>query len=325
MTWLFLLCCPCQESVDELLKRLTDERIETRDAAQSDLLALLRKDPAIRKRLSDEAEAAKDSEARERLRAVVTRFLGSAPLSLDQERSVERILLTTPILWRKMAEWRDLDRALGEAPKSVLRLLGDSLMDGTAVQGLGYESQIYTVSGNALTLLEEITDRSFDDDFDIHDHRGWKPDKTVRQKWISWLEDIRERPGEEIFEGLSYQEKERVRAILRTGPRLWSEEAGRETPERKEREVLARTKGKIVPYLILMLRDTRYALYSKTEQIRYCDAANRLLRLWTGESFGEIAPRRWEAPSSEVRKSVERAYSQWTEWWNENRGRGEWK
>jgi hypothetical protein len=172
--------------------------------------------------------------------------------------------------------------AAARDPEKVIRVLVARLDDGTLVSGSPLESQLDTVCGNALTLLERLTEERICGcgkdwiGFTTHDHRGQAPDpEKVSGPWIAWLEVRRDVPVDEWFWGLSFRELERFRPLLRTAPESWAE---------ADVERVLELKRRAYPFLLDKLLDDEFAGKGR----RICDQANALLRRLKGFDFGEI-------------------------------------
>ncbi|MAG54998.1 MAG: hypothetical protein CMJ83_01775 [Planctomycetes bacterium] len=212
-------------------------------------------------------------------------------LSLAEKEAVEVLLQRSPQTWSKgMPAVREILRTRTAV---ALEYVVNRTQDGTAVPGLFGESQIHSVCGNALTLLERLTTvhvcglkRKWIG-FNTHDHRGQAPsEKDVRNPWKQWLAVREPIDANTWFWGLSYAELEPVVAALRMPSGRW------------DARVLApvRLLGKrVYPYLIDKLGDDGWG----AERQRLCDQANRLLGKLTGHDAQEIPALRLLALSAD--------------------------
>lgn len=211
---------------------------------------------------------------------------------------VERLTHLTQVRW----EEADLDalRAGTRAdPRAVITRLAELLQVDEGVPALPMESGIYSVCGNALTLLDRLTServggktRNWTAGWATRDHRGVGPDaQTIYGPWRAWLEVRKDVPVEKWFWGMSYAELSVVMPLVRMGEGEWSADA------------LARVRAlgkRVYPYLLDKLVDEGYA----GGDFRVCDRANTLLQRLTGQDLGPIVRHEFMriSPDSPMRK-----------------------
>jgi len=193
-------------------------------------------------------------------------------------RSVE-LIHRSPASWGEALEQVRSD--FQSAPRPVIEALIAALDDRTAVPALPGESTMYTVSGNALSLLEDLTDLRLEPTdrewigFRVHDHRGSAPDPDlVRPPWEAWLRSRDDLPEAAWFHGLSARELHSVQRVLRSPLEQWSE------------SLLADVRAlgpRTYPFLLNALLDSEWACAGE----RQADQANRLLARLHGS---EIEP-----------------------------------
>ena len=127
---------------------------------------------------------------------------------LPQEtlRLLERLVHTTQVDWQ--ASWSDVEAAFQRDPREVIEALMAWLDDDESVAGRPLESQVYNVCGNALTLLERLTDERICGlgkdwiGFSTHDHRSTRPSReNVLGPWQAWTEARDDVPVGEWFWG----------------------------------------------------------------------------------------------------------------------------
>ena len=294
---------PEPESIEppfaSLIAMLASDDLEVRARAGADLRRRLPATmPAI---LANQDHP--DPAVRAVLHQILAEYIGLRPLPDDARRDVMALLRTSQWRWKRLPP---LDAAMVTAPKMTLKLLIDLLEDETFVPGEPAESQTYTIGSNALALLERLTDLAFDDpEFGSHDHRGgYGMDASVIRAWKAWWEERRAGPVAELFAGLTWEEKQLVRASLglalqAADPRVAG--LGRRT----------------VPYLLRLLVCQNWL----AEGVRVCDAANDRLREMTGRDFGRIEnhdPLKYDSKDpmrALTRASVERIHRHWSDWW----------
>ena len=205
----------------------------------------------------------------------------TAPDGAGIDARVERRVTSSQVEWP--AGLDELRRDLERDPRAVIEALIAWLDVDRAIPGNAFESQIYQASGNALTLLERLTDYRICGvgrdwlGFSTHDHRGQRHDEArVRGPWKAWLDARKDVPPEQWFFGLSAAELFPLQRLLRLDPASWSDDA----------LAPARTLGKRAwPYLLAMLVEDDYARPSR----RLCDQANDLLAKLTGLPAPPIA------------------------------------
>lgn len=163
-------------------------------------------------------------------------------------------------------------------PAEVLTQLIAALADDTVVSGSREESTMYTVRGNALTVLEDYCDLRLDAmhrewiGFRVHDHRGLAPDlNAVKQPWDAWLRSREGLAPEHWFYGLSARELYPLQKLLRSESKEWSSES---------LAPAVALGARAYPFLLARLVDEEWAYKGE----RQADQANRLLaRLHGGE------------------------------------------
>lgn len=206
------------------------------------------------------------------------------------------------LLQRSQAAWDAELEALRlrfqREPRAVLGALVDALFDASLVAGEPIESCSYTVRGNALTVLEDLTDLRLEPaprewiGFRVHDHRDRAPElQAVKPPWDEWLRSLRDLPEARWFHGLSAAELHAVQRVLRTPHASWSEEL-----LAPARALGARARPRLLHFLL----DQEWACAGA----RMADQANRLLARLCG---GEPEPLEcWEllalSPSDPLRK-----------------------
>lgn len=196
-------------------------------------------------------------------------------LTEDEKKVVEGMITSTQAVWdQKMPKMV----AVAEArPKETIAYLVSRLDDGTDVYGLPFESQIYSVCGNALTLLERLTlmhvcrQESRWRGFATHDHRGAKPSEAeISHPWRAWLHRRADLPTDRWFWGLSLRELKALRTPLRTARTKWND------------ALLADAKKlgrRAYPALLAMLLENNWG----ADERQLCEQANDLLAVLTGE------------------------------------------
>lgn len=190
------------------------------------------------------------------------------------------------LLHESQADWTEtaLDAArhdLAANTAKVLQELVGALGDGTSVDGNALESTRYTVCGNALTLLEDLThvriDRQGRDwiGFRTHDHRSCTPSQDeIEAPWRAWLAVRKDLPVNTWFWGLSITEITPVLGLLSTSPANWKQAALEQ----------ARTLGpRLYPLLIEKILDEECS-----DGERVADRADSLLRQLTGKDAGKL-------------------------------------
>jgi hypothetical protein len=214
----------------------------------------------------------------------------------DVEARVAALLRRSQAVWD--AELEALRLVFQRDPGAVLGALVDALFDATVVAGEPVESCSYTVRGNALTVLEDLTDLRLDPEprewigFRVHDHRDRAPElQAVKPPWDEWLRSRGDLPEARWFHGLSAVELHALQRVLRTPHTSWSEEL---LAPARALGVRAR------PRLLHFLLDQEWACPGA----RMVDQANRLLARLCG---GEPEPLEcWEllalSPSDPLRK-----------------------
>ena len=302
---------PPDTRVEELLDRLGADDLNRREEAERDLLAM---GDSIAPRLRDFIAHA-DGERKARAQSILDRLTGSAPLPAAHRDALDKTLRTSHAFWKKEGCLGRVDDAMAAAPKATIQFLLDRLEDVTPVHGHPEESSIYTICGGAISLLEEIADVTFDDAKYGHDHRSWQPEPKVVAAWREWWAKHRDAPIESIWCGLDFETRRRVKSSLRE-------------PKGNLKDAVAMGK-RIVPYLIQLIDCDAWARGDGHVVVRVCDEANRLLRLITGQAFGEIA--RYDAleydPKDPMRQaahgltmeSIAQMKSKWVAWWESNK------
>lgn len=203
----------------------------------------------------------------------------SMPANTSDASPEERV---KGLVQRSQAAWGDeLERVRADfqaEPGRVVRALVVELGDGATVPGLAEESSFYSVCGNALTALEDLTDMRLDDvdrdwiGFRVHDHRSARVGETdARARWEAWLRTREGLPQERWFHGLSARELSVLQKLLRAPSAKWTE------VELAPAQALGRRAN---AFLLHALVDPEWAC----EGERVADQANRLLaRLNGGE------------------------------------------
>lgn len=193
---------------------------------------------------------------------------------------LDRVLRTTQVDWADSLP--AVREALARDPRGVIEHLVEQLGVDEFVAGKPFESQTYNVCGNALTLLERLTDERVCGlgrdwiGFSTHDHRSAEPSREkIQGPWQAWLHVRADLPVDEWFWGLSYAEFRRLARLMKQAEGEWPDDALDD----------ARALGRrAYPYLLDKLLDDEYAL----PETRYCDQANALLRALTGADCGAI-------------------------------------
>jgi len=204
-------------------------------------------------------------------------------LTQEQELSLNALLHMSQTKWKKNIG--NVLEGMKINPRgTIIYLVGQLNKDEKIAVGPGLESQRYTLCGNSLTLLEQLTDIRIDGQgrdwmgFSTHDHRGAEPSiKEILGPWEAWLDLHKTRPCEEWFWGMSYKDYSALNKLIRTPESEW---------DILDLEGIEKLKNKPYPYLIEKLKDNEYAC-GKGE--RFCDQANRLLESITGQKVGKIA------------------------------------
>lgn len=167
-------------------------------------------------------------------------------------------------------------------PEAAIKYLVEQLTVDESVPGLPLESQIYSVCGNALTLLERLTDAHICGcggdwiGFATHDHRSASPDaQTIQYPWEAWLHARSSTPVEQWFWGLSYPELRVLSDSMRRPESEWSPELIAEVQALGSRAY---------PYLLDKLLDQQVA----THDLLFCAQAHRMLGRITGLDFGPL-------------------------------------
>jgi hypothetical protein len=204
-----------------------------------------------------------------------------APDTAAMLQLVDRLTQTTPVRWTE-ADLEALRAGTRVDPRAVITRLVERLRVDEGVPAEPFESQIHSVCGNALTLLDRLTSENVGGTtkdwigFSTRDHRG-RPadDATVYGPWRAWLKVRENVPVDEWFWGISYAELAVVLPLLKKGEGEWGEGA------------VARVKDlgrRVYPYLLDKLVDEGWS----GDGYRVCDRANTLLRALTGKDLGEI-------------------------------------
>ncbi len=190
------------------------------------------------------------------------------------------------LLHSSQASWTEEALAAARAdlasnPEQVLSHLVDQLADGTGVDGSPLESTRYTVCGNALTLLEDLTHVRIDSlgrdwfGFRTHDHRACEPSaEEIEMPWRAWLAVRSDVPVKQWFWGLAYSELEPVAQLLTSDPKEWRPSAVAHA---------AALGPRLYPFLIEKLLDDEFSANE-----RVADRADQLLRRLTGKSAGTL-------------------------------------
>lgn len=192
----------------------------------------------------------------------------AAPASTPESR-VSALVRRSQAVWDGELERVRLD--FQADPARVLRALVDQLDDGAQVMGLPEESSFYSVCGNALTALEDLTDLRLDDvdrdwiGFRVHDHRSARPGEgAARACWQAWLRTREGLSVERWFHGLAARELFVLQRLLRTPNAKWTD-----AELAPARALGARAN----PFLLDALLDSEWAC----EGERVADQANRVL------------------------------------------------
>jgi hypothetical protein len=184
------------------------------------------------------------------------------------------------LLRRSQNGWSDaleLVRAdFQREPRATIQALINALDDAADFPGDWAESTAYTVRGNALTILEDLTDLRLERldrewiGFRVHDHRGPAPElDVVKPPWSAWLRSRAELPEAQWFHGLSARELHALQRVLRTPSAEWTDEL----------LAPARALGaRAYPRLLHFLVDEEWAVQGE----RMADQANRLLARLVG-------------------------------------------
>ncbi|MEQ8768551.1 MAG: hypothetical protein RL885_31890 [Planctomycetota bacterium] len=213
--------------------------------------------------------------------ALLTGTALASDLPPEVEDRVEKTLHTSEALWE--SHLPKLREDMAAFPKEIIAHLVGRLEDPTPVYGRRDESQIYSVCGNALSLLESLTDLRLDAEsrdwigFSTHDHRGAQPSPaTITGPWKAFLEIHRDRPVRDWLWGLEYEELSLLIDTLRMPAEDWTDE---------RIDSIRRLDRRAFPYLLdrLLLDDVAHG------DARYCDQANLLLARLTSREALDLA------------------------------------
>ena len=277
-----------ERRIDRCVLTLGSNSIDERDEAERELLAIGETLIPRLKALVDRS----DGERKARAKAILDKLTGDAPLPVAMSSEIARWLRHSPRGWKADVE-KLFDDAMTVAPKATIDLLFHHFGSEERATALMGESQMWTVGMVAGTALEKLLCRGVTS--------------------IAWWNERKSKPASALFAGLSWPDARDLRAILHRPLRSWHE---------------ATSIGlRAAPFLLELLDNLEWSSYDSTAQSRWCDAANRMLRLLSGEAFGEIAlyePTNYD-PRDPMRNAAQKLVAEsqaaikakWLAWWSQ--------